>query len=98
MKNYQGPYQESNTKLPVLLQSVPTNCAAVHPLVYVTGEKNKGICNNLSSTLAHDCVILMVLCVARCHTSTISGATSLASSCSDTKVHSGDVLNGLICQ
>jgi len=68
-------------------------------VVCVTGKKiKKGICYSLSSTLAHVFVFLTVLCMARCHTSTISAATSLATSCSDTKVHSGDVLNGLICQ
>ena len=99
MENFQGPYQESNTEPPVLLKSVPTNCATAHPLVCVTGEKiKKVIYYSLSSTLPHVCVFLMVLCMARYHTSTISAATSLASSCSDNKVHSGDVLNGLICQ
>jgi ABC-type uncharacterized transport system permease subunit len=58
----------------------------------------KGRCYSLSSTLPHASAVLTVLCMARCHISTISAVTSLTSCCSGTKVHLGDTLNGLISQ
>jgi len=43
MENFQGPYQESNTEPPVLLQSVLTNTVTAHPSVCVTCEKIKKV-------------------------------------------------------